>query len=48
MTGSSTQPGYDAIVVGHAYHSEPWGRLLGDTANRLSDHERCRVLIVKH
>lgn len=39
--------GYDLIVVGHSDHSELWGRLLGDTADRISDHARCSVLIVK-
>jgi nucleotide-binding universal stress UspA family protein len=39
--------GYDLIVVGHSDHSELWGRLLGDTADRISDHAHCSVLIVK-
>jgi nucleotide-binding universal stress UspA family protein len=39
--------GYDLIVVGHSDHSEMWGRLLGDTADRISDHSHCSVLIVK-
>ena len=38
----------DLIVVGHSDHSEMWGRLLGDTADRISDHAHCSVLIVKH
>ena len=38
---------YDLIVVGHSDHSEMWGRLLGDTADRISDHAHCSVLIVK-
>jgi len=29
-------------------HSEMWGRLLGDTADRISDHAHCSVLIVKN
>jgi nucleotide-binding universal stress UspA family protein len=41
------QGGYDLIVIGHSDHSELWGRLLGDTADRISDHARCSVLIVK-
>ena len=40
--------GYDVIVVGHSDHSEMWGRLLGDTADRISDHAHCSVLIVKN
>jgi nucleotide-binding universal stress UspA family protein len=39
--------GYDLIVVGHSDHSELWGRLLGDTADRITDHAHCSVLIVK-
>ena len=38
---------YDLIVIGHSDHSELWGRLLGDTADRISDHAHCSVLIVK-
>ena len=38
----------DLIVVGHSDHSEMWGRLLGDTADRISDHVHCSVLIVKN
>ena len=38
---------YDLIVIGHSDHSELWGRLLGDTADRVSDHADCSVLIVK-
>jgi nucleotide-binding universal stress UspA family protein len=39
--------GYDLIIVGHSDHSELWGRLLGDTADRISDHAHCSVLIIK-
>jgi len=39
--------GYDLIVIGHSDHSELWGRLLGDTADRICDHAHCSVLIVK-
>jgi nucleotide-binding universal stress UspA family protein len=39
--------GYDLSVVGHSDHSELRGRLLGDTADRISDHAHCGVLIVK-
>lgn len=42
------QGGYDLIVVGHSDHSEMWGRLLGDTADRIGDHAHCSVLIVKN
>jgi hypothetical protein len=43
----STNRNCDLIVVGHSDHSELWGRLLGDTADRISDHAHCSVLIVK-
>ena len=36
---------YDLIVIGHSDHSELWGRLLGDTADRVSDHAYCSVQI---
>lgn len=39
--------GYDLIVVGHSGHSEIWCRLLGDTADRISDRASCSVLVVK-
>jgi nucleotide-binding universal stress UspA family protein len=39
--------GYDLLVVGHSDHSELWGRLLGDTADRITDHAHCSVLVVK-
>ena len=38
---------FDLIVIGHSDHSELWGRLLGDTADRIADHAHCSVLIVK-
>jgi nucleotide-binding universal stress UspA family protein len=41
------QTGCDLIVIGHADQSELWGRLLGDTADRIADHAHCSVLIVK-
>jgi nucleotide-binding universal stress UspA family protein len=34
---------YGLIVIGHSDHSELWGRLLGDTAGRISDHALQRV-----
>jgi nucleotide-binding universal stress UspA family protein len=42
------EAGCDLVVVGHSDHSELWGRLLGDTADRICDHAHCSVLIVKH
>ena len=43
----AAEKGCDLIAVGHSDHSEMWGRLLGDTADRISDHAHCSVLIVK-
>ena len=43
----SAEGNFDLIVVGHSDHSELWGRLLGDTADRICDHAHCSVLIVK-
>jgi len=43
----ATEGGFDLVVIGHSDHSELWGRLLGDTADRISDHAHCSVLIVK-
>ncbi len=38
----------DLIIIGHSNHSGFWSRLLlGDTADRISDHAHCSVLIVK-
>src|SRR3984885_1378306 len=34
---------YDLIAVGHSDHSGLWGRLLGDTADPISDHAHCSV-----
>lgn len=41
------ESGCDLIVIGHSDHSELWGRLPGDTADRISDHANCSVLSVK-
>ena len=45
--GYADEGGFDLIVVGHSDHSGLWGRLLGDTADRIADHAHCSVLIVK-
>jgi nucleotide-binding universal stress UspA family protein len=39
--------GADLIVVGHSGHSGVWGRLLGGTAEKVSRHAACSVLIVR-
>jgi len=37
----------DLIVVGHSRHSSVWGRFLGSTAEKISRHAPCSVLIVR-
>lgn len=39
--------GYDLILISPSDHSELWGRLLEDTADRITDHAHGSVLIVK-
>ena len=48
MLTFADEAGCDLIVIGHSDHSELWGRLLGDTADRIADHAHCSVLIVKN
>jgi nucleotide-binding universal stress UspA family protein len=47
IVGFAGENGFDLIVIGHSDHSGLWGRLLGDTADRISDQAHCSVLIVK-
>lgn len=42
------ESGHDLIAIGHSDHSELWGRLLGDTVDRIADHAHCSVLSVKY
>lgn len=37
--------GADLIVLGHSGHSGVWGRFLGTTAEKVSRHAHCSVLI---
>ncbi len=37
----------DLIILGHVGHSGLWGSLLGHTADKVSDHAPCSVLIVR-
>jgi nucleotide-binding universal stress UspA family protein len=37
----------DLIVTGHTSHNNLWGNLLGNTADKISDHAPCNVLIVR-
>ena len=38
---------FDLIVLGHRGHSGLWGSLLGHTADKVSEHAHCSVLIVR-
>jgi nucleotide-binding universal stress UspA family protein len=37
----------DLIVIGHSGHSGVWGRFLGTTAEKVSRHAGCSVLVVR-
>ena len=39
--------GSDLIVLGSRGHSELWGRIMGHTADRVSENAHCDVLIVR-
>jgi nucleotide-binding universal stress UspA family protein len=39
--------GADLIVIGHSGHSGVWGRFLGGTAEKVSRHAACSVLMVR-
>ena len=38
---------FDLIVIGNQGHSSLWGASLGHTADRVSEHSHCSVLIVR-
>ncbi len=37
----------DLIIIGHSGHSGVWGRFLGSTAEKVSRHATCSVLLVR-
>lgn len=39
--------GFDLILVGHSGHSAVWGHILGTTAERISRHAPCSVMVVR-
>lgn len=39
--------GYDLLVLGHSGRSQAWTMVLGSTAERVSRHAPCSVLIVR-
>lgn len=42
---AAEEVGADLIVLGHSGHSGVWGRFLGTTAEKVSRHAHCSVLI---
>ncbi len=38
---------FDLVVMGHSGHSEIWGRFMGTTADKVTRHAPCSVLIVR-
>ncbi len=38
---------FDLVVLGHTGHSDIWGRFMGTTADKVSRHAPCSVLIVR-
>lgn len=41
------QGSFDLIVVGHSGSSGVWGRFLGTTADKITRHAHCSVLVVR-
>ena len=41
------ETGVDLIVLGSRGHSDLWGRIMGHTADRVSENAHCDVLIVR-
>jgi nucleotide-binding universal stress UspA family protein len=46
VTDFVRQEGWDLLVLGRSGHSEVWGRFMGSTADKISRHASCAVLIV--
>jgi nucleotide-binding universal stress UspA family protein len=38
---------FDLLVIGHSEHSGIWGTFLGTTADKITRHAKCSVLIVR-
>lgn len=45
LVRAAEDAGADLIVLGHSGHSAVWGRFLGTTAEKVSRHAHCSVLI---
>jgi nucleotide-binding universal stress UspA family protein len=39
--------GYDLVVMGHTGHSGVWGTFMGTTAEKVTRHVTCSVLVVR-
>lgn len=46
VTDFAREVGSDLLVIGRSGHSEAWGRFMGSTADKISRHAPCAVLIV--
>lgn len=44
---TAEEGGFDLVVMGHSGHSEIWGRFMGTTADKVTRHAPCSVLIVR-
>jgi nucleotide-binding universal stress UspA family protein len=47
IVGYAKENDFDLIVLGNEGHSRLWGVQLGHTADRVSEHAHCSVLIVR-
>jgi nucleotide-binding universal stress UspA family protein len=39
--------GYDLVVMGHTGHSSAWGTFMGMTAEKMTRHVTCSVLVIR-
>lgn len=44
---AADEGGFDLVAMGHSGHSEIWGRFMGTTADKVTRHAPCSVLIVR-
>lgn len=47
VTRFADQGRFDLVVVGQSGHSNVWGRFLGSTADKITRHAPCSVLVVR-
>jgi nucleotide-binding universal stress UspA family protein len=41
------EDGYDLVVMGPTGHSSPWGLFMGTTADKVTRHVTCSVLVIR-